>query len=135
MIQNKFLPMELLEGCPSLLTIAVINTTTKGNLGTKGIIWLTLPSTNPSLKEVRAVTQERTQQRHHRTAYWFASLAYSGAFVTQPRSSWLGMALATGPFHSKQKLRKCLRFSFSVDVPSCHMALVCFKLTNMNQNK
>ena len=46
--------------CLSLLSIAMINTMIKINLGTKGFIWLTHPDLSSILRETKAGTETET---------------------------------------------------------------------------
>lgn len=74
--------------CHSLLSLAVMNALTKGNLERKGFLWLAHLYDSPSLAEVRAeLKQKQRQDSWSMLLTGFFSLACSSCFLVHPSTT------------------------------------------------
>lgn len=95
-----------LPPCPSLVSIAVTNTTTKNSWGRKALISYAFANHSQSLREVRAETQSREEAGTMEecclmTCSSMACLTCLAGFFIQPRTTLLRVALCrTTPNHS-----------------------------------
>lgn len=92
----------LFNSCPSLLSIAVISTTTKSKLEEKRFIWLIQCNYSSLLREFRAATQgrnleiENSNRDHWRTLYTgLQFMVCTASFSIQLRTTCLKRALPT----------------------------------------
>lgn len=129
--------------CSSMLYIAVINTTSKSNLGSKGFICLTLQHHSPSLRNVRAKTWSRNWSMDYREGLLTGLFpkACSGCFFYKTQDHLSRVSIAHRgmiPFHISHWSRNFLQVSlwtnlieafFSIGITSSHMIPVYVKVT------
>lgn len=71
------------NGCPTLLSIALINTVTKNNFGKKGLFWLIHLEGSQSSREVMAWTQVRNLKAGLSWVHWWMLLISSSPWLAQ----------------------------------------------------
>lgn len=71
------------NGCPTLLSIALINTVTKNNFGKKGLFWLIHLEGSQSSREVMAWTQVRNLKAGLSWVHWWMLLISLSLWLAQ----------------------------------------------------